>query len=698
MTDKYQILIVDDDISVQRTLIDILQAKDYLPHSSTKGSEGLDWAVQNQPAVALVDLRLQEMSGLEVIQGIKQFCPDTECIILTGFASQESAIEAMNLGVFGYLEKPYEMDQLLWMIRNASDKWQSNQTLQKRTNEIQLLYQAGRRLSQTLVINEIFSYLYELVLEILPCDTLIVSIYDPEEEMIHASFIVHEGTRVDVKNLPAVPLEPEGQGVQSTVIRTRKTLMVDNYQEWLPKGNIAYYFNDTEVKQSNEVDKEAAIINSGIASPVILEDRVVGVIQVQSYQENAYTEDDMRMMEAISSQVAVAANNAQLYQQAQNEIEFRKKAEFQLQQQIQRLSALHNIDIAITASMDFNVTMNILLDHIIDQLDVDAAGVLTLNSDGVSMEYVAQRGYRNATMANRTVRLSDPYISQAVLENKMIEVENINSPELRAKSPARFGNEGFVAYYAVPLVVKGKTIGLLEILNRSEIVTGSEWKQFMETLATQTAIALDTTATYNDLQRSNMELSLGIDQIMELWANMLPSHTMECQKHNQEVTDRAVEIARRMNVPENTISLIRRGAMLHDVGMLRVPVEIVQKEGSLTDEEMEIVRMHPQYAQEMLAPIRMLRSSIDIPYAHHERWNGSGYPLGLEHEQIPLAARIFAVVDVWSALLSERPYREAWPEEKVIAYLEEQAGVLFDPKVVSVFVEQVLLKSRDEVT
>jgi putative two-component system response regulator len=133
---------------------------------------------------------------------------------------------------------------------------------------------------------------------------------------------------------------------------------------------------------------------------------------------------------------------------------------------------------------------------------------------------------------------------------------------------------------------------------------------------------------------------------------------------------------------------IYRGALLHDIGKVGVPDSIVLKPGPLTEDEWVIMRKHPQYAYDMLSPIAYLRPALDIPYCHHEKWDGTGYPRGLKGEQIPLAARIFAVVDVWDALISDRPYRKAWQKAKARQYIQEQAGLYFDPQVVRAFLNE----------
>jgi putative nucleotidyltransferase with HDIG domain len=172
---------------------------------------------------------------------------------------------------------------------------------------------------------------------------------------------------------------------------------------------------------------------------------------------------------------------------------------------------------------------------------------------------------------------------------------------------------------------------------------------------------------------------------LEGWVHALDLRDNETERHTRRVTDLAVEIAKVIELPVDALVNIRRGALLHDIGKIGIPDSILLKPGPLSEEEWIIMRQHPEFAKQMLAHVPYLQSAIDIPYCHHERWDGSGYPRGLKGAEIPLAARIFAVVDVWDALTTDRPYRKAWPEQKVIEYIEENAGILFDPSAVVAF-------------
>lgn len=194
------------------------------------------------------------------------------------------------------------------------------------------------------------------------------------------------------------------------------------------------------------------------------------------------------------------------------------------------------------------------------------------------------------------------------------------------------------------------------------------------------------------LQRANEDLREAYDRTIEGWVLALDLRDRETEGHTQRVTEMAIRLARELGCTDEELLHIRRGALLHDMGKMGIPDEILQKPGPLTDEEWSIMRKHPLYAYQMLSPIHYLNQSLIIPYCHHERWDGSGYPQGLKGEEIPLFARLFAVVDVWDALSSDRPYRKRIPPQEVADYLQEEAGRLFDPYIVEKFLYLISTK------
>lgn len=189
--------------------------------------------------------------------------------------------------------------------------------------------------------------------------------------------------------------------------------------------------------------------------------------------------------------------------------------------------------------------------------------------------------------------------------------------------------------------------------------------------------------------RSHLELALAYETTLEGWSRALDLRDNETEGHTQRVTELTVRLARTIGLSDEDLIHVRRGALLHDIGKLAIPDSVMLKPSALTHDQVEIMHRHPDYAYELLSPIAYLRHALDIPYCHHEKWDGTGYPRGLRGDQIPLAARIFAVVDVWDALLSNRPYRPAWTEERAKAYIQEQAGKHFDPQVVATFMKML---------
>ena len=241
-------------------------------------------------------------------------------------------------------------------------------------------------------------------------------------------------------------------------------------------------------------------------------------------------------------------------------------------------------------------------------------------------------------------------------------------------------------------MAKGQVKGVLEIFHRSPLEPNEEWFEFLDALALQAAIAIDNNSLFYELERSNMGLILAYDSTIEGWSRALDYRDKETEGHSQRVTEITINIARELGMNEEELVHVRRGALLHDIGKMGIPDSILLKPGPLTEEEWKIMRPHPVYSYELLQPIAYLRPALDIPYCHHENWDGSGYPRGLKGEQIPLSARIFAVVDVWDALRSVRPYRPAWSEKKTKEYIGSLSGIQFDPKVVEVFLRAIAEK------
>ncbi|MBI4766610.1 MAG: HD domain-containing protein [Deltaproteobacteria bacterium] len=251
-----------------------------------------------------------------------------------------------------------------------------------------------------------------------------------------------------------------------------------------------------------------------------------------------------------------------------------------------------------------------------------------------------------------------------------------------------------MTYLGQPLIAKSEVVGVLEVFTRFLFEPDQDWLDFFDALTAQASIAIDNARLFTNLQKSNLELLEAYDTTIEGWSRALDLKDKETEGHSRRVTEMTVKIVQAWkNMSDEELRYVRWGALLHDIGKMGIPDSILLKPGPLDEAETEIVQKHPLYAYDLLFPITFLRPALDIPYCHHEKWDGTGYPRGLKEDQIPLPARIFAVIDTWDALGSDRPYRPAWSKDKIRDYILEQKGKQFDPKVVGVFKDMMIIDS-----
>ena len=244
-------------------------------------------------------------------------------------------------------------------------------------------------------------------------------------------------------------------------------------------------------------------------------------------------------------------------------------------------------------------------------------------------------------------------------------------------------------WLGVPLIARGQIIGYITLDSNTPCAFHETDAALAQAFAHQAAAAIDNARLFASLEQTNEDLSKAYDTTLEGWGNALELRDKETQGHTRRVAELTLRLARQVGMHEPELTHLRRGVLVHDIGKMGVPDRILHKKAPLTKKEWEYLRRHPQYAFDLLYPIAYLRSAIEVPYCHHERWDGKGYPRGLIAEEIPLAARIFSVVDVWDALLSDRYYRKAWPRQKVLKYIRDQAGHQFDPRIAEIFLHMM---------
>jgi len=412
----------------------------------------------------------------------------------------------------------------------------------------------------------------------------------------------------------------------------------------------------------------------GVSMPIRSIHQVVGVMFIAIQSPRELTSGELHLLSTLSEIAGNAIHRTRLSEETERNLE--------------RLASLRTIDMAISSSFDLGTTLNVLLGQTTKQLGVDAAGVWALSPHTDTLRFAAGRGFRTRLIEQSQIRLGDEFTGQVALQRQILSVPDLKKSESFPIHAKRIAGEGFVSYFGAPLIAKGQLKGVLEIYHRAPLEPDQDWLNFLDTLAGQAAIAIDNAELFDGLERSNFELTFAYDRTIEGWSRALDLRDKVTEGHTQRVTAMTEQLARAMGMSDAELVHVRRGALLHDIGKMGIPDNILLKQGPLTDEEQKIMHKHPVYAYDLLSPIEYLRSAMDIPYYHHEKLDGTGYPLGLKGEQIPLSARIFAVVDVWDALTSDRPYRPAWTQAQAREYIINESGKHFDPKVVQIFLSQ----------
>ncbi len=411
------------------------------------------------------------------------------------------------------------------------------------------------------------------------------------------------------------------------------------------------------------------------AFPLINRDRPFGVLNLYSDQTGLFTPERVQFLQSFVNQAAAALENARLLEEAE-----RSASEF---------SVLYETANDLALERDLPRLLQTIIGRATQLLNASGGSIFLYDPARNDLELAVEK---NLALENGgRIQMGEGFVGRVAKAGQSLIVENYGAWSGRA---ARFANLVLSAVAGVPMLHSGQLIGVLTVAER-----GDSKRKFTEAdsrlltlFAAQAASAVHNAKLLNDLQRSNADLALAYDSTLEGWSNFLDLKDRETEGHSRRVTEITLRLAQAMGIHDaNTLLHIRRGALLHDIGKMGVRDAVLLKTGSLNDEEWTAMRRHPVYAYNMLSPIPFLRPALDIPYCHHEHWDGRGYPRGLKGEQIPLAARIFAVVDAWDALRSDRPYRKGWPEEEVRAHLSTAAGTHFDPQVVDAFLK--LLRS-----
>jgi len=347
---------------------------------------------------------------------------------------------------------------------------------------------------------------------------------------------------------------------------------------------------------------------------------------------------------------------------------------------LQKMERLMEINITLNSTLELAQVLDLIIANAVEMLECEAGSILLCNKEKDCLLFSASTSADSKTLAQISIPLTDSLAGAIFSKNLPLVVNNVDKDIRHNTSVATQIHFHTHSLLGVPMRIQDRVIGVLEALNKKRGKFTEEDVKILTAIASQAAVAIENAQLVEALQES-------YESTLEGWAAALDLRDKETEGHSQRVTWLAMELAQALGMSKEDVSYLRQGALLHDIGKMGVPDSILHKNGPLTEPEKAIMRQHPVNAYKMLYPITHLRPALDIPYCHHEKWDGSGYPDRLKGEEIPLPARIFTIIDVWDALRSNRPYRKAWSVKKTITYVQKQAGKDFDPNIVKRFVE-----------
>jgi PAS domain S-box-containing protein len=369
----------------------------------------------------------------------------------------------------------------------------------------------------------------------------------------------------------------------------------------------------------------------------------------------------------------------------------RKRSEQNEREQRDLAEALRDTASALNSTLNFEEVLRRILENIRRVIPYTTATIMMIDKDRQSIYIAAEEGYIEHDAQSWVKNFSAPIEQLPTLQRMFTTGAPLAIPHIPHFTDwVELGPTTWsLSYVGAPIRVKGQILGFINLDSSIPGFFNAFHAEQLQAFADQAGIAINNAQLMGQLQQTNLDLLTAYNTTILGWAKALELRDYETQGHSQRVTDLTLSLAEQMGIEEPQLTHIRYGALLHDIGKLGIPDAVLFKHGPLTEAEWRTMRMHPVYAHQVLAHIPYLAASIEIPYCHHEHWDGSGYPNGLKGEQIPLAARIFTIIDVWDSLLSNRPYHNAWSKQDALVYMNNQSGKIFDPTILRVFIEMM---------
>lgn len=626
-----------------------------------------------RPDLIVSDFSMPHFDGMTALKLTLERSPLTPFIIWTGSLNEETAVECMKAGAVNYVLKdnirrlgPAVIHALeekqLWVERQRAET-----EIVRRANQLAVMNAAALKIQQQLVPDEI----YRIACEELRQFGKMASIFRLENDTLHhfhtalseellADYVAHfsEATELDI---PVVVL-PNGTLPQATEVYTLEVFTEILNRTMRERGPVIDWLLSHV--------QNASILVSPFGAP----NQPSGVFAVVG--ESLSQADEPAMM-LFARQVSVALENARLFAAEQA-----RRGE---------LGALYDLARAFANTDSFDETLQLIVRHAVTILRVTFAQLALIEDDTWVVQAVYPiRNLNYDLRVGQRERLEILAPCRADLENNQVVILRADDPQVQANDCRQLFIGTIRTLCLIPLRADNRLIGLLmlgEERNYNREPFDEQKMNLARAIGDQSASAIRRTLLHAQTEQDKRDLATAYDATIEGWSRALDLRDKETEGHTQRVVEMTLRLARHFGFSGEQLDHIRRGALLHDIGKMGIPDAILLKPSALTEQEWEIMRRHPEYALMLLSPIDYLAPALDIPYCHHEKWDGTGYPRGLKGEEIPLTARLFAVVDVWDALTSDRPYRAAWPQEQALTEIQTQAGKHFDPKVVEAFLQ-----------
>ncbi len=638
------ILIVDDDETIRNTVSRFIEKIGYQTVSAADGATGLKLFKEHKPLLAIVDVRMPVMKGLDFLKEVRKFDSLTPIIITTGYPDMNTVIEAMHHGAYDYLTKPFQLEMLQSKVTqaiNALDLRNENTAL----TELVSLHSISNTISNTHNIPKILDVTFQFCVETLKADKASILLVD--------------------KNNNLLSIERQ-KGILVNSIFTR----IDDTSSWpISKWVVA---NEKSLLIGNNIPDEIAHLPLSklpegyiLSVPVKANEELIGVINLnRSKNHPPFTEIDRNILEVLASQAGTAINNANLYNS--------------LKQKVSELSLICNYSQHFVGLVELSDVIKNLFETVREHFAIDVIGFLDIKKRFHEFLYWKRGDIEINTLKELISRTTDEYnsITQSGVLQKRVK------PVLLDIAPANGTkiDPPFEYTQVIPLVWEDFNFGALMICAMNRIEINEEKSALMESIIRQTRTVLISAKLYSDMKENYI-------RTIKALAIAVDAKDTYTHGHSENVMNIAEAIALEMNVDAKTIGTIRDGGLLHDIGKIGIPGNILNKPGPLTEQEFDgVMKTHCTLGANIVKDVPFLHDLYTLILHHHENYDGSGYPAGLIREEIPLSARIVHVADAFEAMTSNRPYRDSLGKQEAVDRLLRSKGKEFDPSIIDAFI------------